>query len=122
MRKVLKGNWYCSYSGKIIASVVYLADGADAAAWSLIDEAEKEKLEKEWEPVEAEAPEIDREAQLEIENSDLKKQVAALQKRIDELEFESGGSVVKPDVPFDPVPGTDKPLKPKPGGGLSIGG
>ena len=50
------GKWYCNYSGRIIASMVYLADGADEAAWVLIDEAEKQRLEAEWEKEEEPIP------------------------------------------------------------------
>ena len=61
---------------------------------------------------------LDETARLELENADLRKQVAALE---EELELQNGGSV-KPggDIPFDPVPG--KPVRPTPGGGLTIGG
>lgn len=61
--------------------------------------------------------------ELEIENAELIEQNKLLQKRIDELEFQSGGSV-KPggDIPFDPKPGTGGGFKPKPGSGLTIGG
>lgn len=74
------------------------------------------------------APE-ERIEKLELENADLRNQVAALKKKVEELELQNGGSV-KPggDVPFDPVPSDpvpgnpDKPFHPTPGGGLTIGG
>lgn len=80
---------------------------------------------REWDAAQKaeELKEQDELSQLQIENAELTKQVEALQKRIDELELQSGGSV-KPggDIPYDPKPGTGGGFKPKPGGGLTIGG
>lgn len=54
---------------------------------------------------------------LQLENAELIKRIEKIEKDVSDLQLESGGSVL-------PNPGTDPnpEFKPKPGGGLTIGG
>ena len=87
----------------------------------VIREMTDAELKRMAEGVEYLAPKPDPIAELKLENSELIKRIEKIEQDISDLQLESGGSV-KPDIPYDPVPGTDKPFKPHPGGGLTIGG
>ena len=119
------GKKLCDRNGKVIGSTVLLGKEDTADRWEEITEEEADSLQMQWEneamqdilePGDIQQP--DEIESLRIENADLRKQVAALEEK---LELQNGGSV-KPggDIPFDPVPG--KPVRPTPGGGLTIGG
>ena len=83
----------------------------------VIREMTDAELKRMAEGVEYLAPKPDPIAELKLENSELIKRIEKIEKDISDLQFESGGSVL-------PNPGTDPnpEFKPKPGGGLTIGG